>query len=274
MGSRGLRPPGKKFQFVCRPSSAEARAKKEKKEKKEKKGKTEKKESRKERKKELEEQNKKKKKKDGKQEATRAERDDGAELERGRGAELACPIANSITNLEQTRLGAFKQLYEEICARNPGKKVFFEFYAGAGKAAARASSHPGMVGIAIDYQQNPAWDLHTPGVLPFLKAEIPRPRVGGGHLGTECLSFSSARHGTPGSGCPPPLRDYGEHVWGKPDLSQKDQMKVDKGNMDARLSMDIIESFMAAKKPISMENGNNSIIWHLPKMKKELLPVA
>ena len=95
-------------------------------------------------------------------------------------------------------LGAFQETKEKILAASPEENVYLEFYAGTGKAAARACSKYGFLGIAIDYLADPAWDLHAPGALLYLQEKIRHPQTKGGHLGTECRSWSSARHGAAG----------------------------------------------------------------------------
>ena len=103
--------------------------------------------------------------------------------------------------------------------------------------------YDGWASIAVDYAQDPAWDLHTPGVVQIIIEEVvpATGRIHAGHVATECKSWSSARHGKPGSGCPMPLRDYRNNIWGFEGLSSKDELALKKGNQDACLSMDVVE---------------------------------
>jgi len=171
---------------------------------------------------------------------------------------------------DDLQLRGFQDLLEKAISVDPEKGVFLDFYAGAGKSAARAESKYGMIGVAIDIQKHPAWNLHTPGVVPYIRTKVRSGRVKAGHLATECSTFSSARHGKKGGTCPLPLRDYGENAWGFPDLCEKDRATLEKGNKDARLTLELIDLFIEYRVPISVENGDSSILWHLPEMKERL----
>ena len=171
---------------------------------------------------------------------------------------------------DDLQLKGFQDLLEKAISVDPEKGVFLDFYAGAGKSAARAESKYGMIGVAIDIQKHPAWNLHTPGVVPYIRTKVRSGRVKAGHLATECATFSSARHGKKGGNCPLPLRDYGENAWGFEDLCEKDRATLEKGNKDARLTLELIDLFIEYHVPISVENGDSSILWHLPEMKERL----
>ena len=168
---------------------------------------------------------------------------------------------------DDLQLKGFQDLLEKAISVDPEKGVFLDFYAGAGKSAARAESKYGMIGVAIDIQKHPAWNLHTPGVVPYIRTKVRSGRVKAGHLATECATFSSARHGKKGGNCPLPLRDYGENAWGFEDLCEKDRATLEKGNKDARLTLELIDLFIEYHVPISVENGDSSILWHLPEMR-------
>ena len=47
-------------------------------------------------------------------------------------------------------------------------------------------------------------------------------------------------------------------------------MKLELGNKDARLTLQLIDLFLQHDVPISVENGHSSILWHLPEIKERL----
>ena len=192
------------------------------------------------------------------------------ESESDDGDEVADRIIRSPMPEADHKLMGFIDLFEEAIAKYPKKGVFIDFYGGAGKAAARAEAKHGLIGVNIDWQKHHAWDLHTEGVLPYISEKVSSGRVKGAHIATECVSFSSARHGKPGQNCPVPLRDYKENAWGFPELRGKDLATLKKGNKDAHLTIGLVDVFEKNQVPISVENGDQSILWHLPEIKERL----
>ena len=186
------------------------------------------------------------------------------------GVEVTDRILRSPMPAADHMLKGFVDLFENALAKNPGKGAFIEFYGGEGKVSARAEKKYGLIGISIDYQAHSAWDLHTEGVMPYIAEKVSNGKVKAGHVATECKTFSSARHGKEGTNCPKPLRDYGENAWGYPDLCEQDRLKLELGNKDARLTLQLIDLFLKHHVPISVENGHNSILWHLPEMAERL----
>ena len=189
---------------------------------------------------------------------------------RGYQCENKSSIPTSPMPEDDCKLRGFVDLFEKAAAVNPKKGIFIEFYAGKGCVAARAEAKYDLIGIAIDNKDHPAWDLRVRGVVPFIRKQLRTGRVKGGHAGTECTSFSSARHGKEGDNCPKPLRDYGENAWGFPDLGEKDQEKLEAGNLDARVTLELLDAFEEYKVPMGVENGHTSILWHLPEFKEKL----
>ena len=54
------------------------------------------------------------------------------------------------------------------------------------------------------------------------------------------------------------------------DLSEKDQALLRTGNQDARITLRLIDAFEENQVVIAVENGDTSILWHLPEMKERL----
>ena len=249
------------------PEKSEKRKKekdsKKKKNKKQKKDKKQKKKDEKKRKK----HKKEKKRRIGSSISRKAE---DQESESDDGDEAADRIIRSPVPEADHKLKGFIDLFENAIAKYPEKGVFIDFYGGEGKAAARADSKYGLIGVVIDTKNHPAWDLHTEGVLSYISKKVSSGRVKGSHVATDCRSLSSARHGKPGGNCPRPLRDYHENTWGFPDLCGKDRATLENGNKDARLTLGLVDVFKKNQVPISVENGDNSILWHIPEMAERL----
>jgi hypothetical protein len=242
---------------------------KSEKQKKEKDQKKKKKHKKKKDKKQKNKDKKKKKKKKHKK-ARKDKKAKDRESESDDGDEVADRIIRSPMPEADRKLTGFIDLFEAAIAKYPEKGIFIDFYGGVGKVAARAESKYGLIGVNIDWQKDHAWDLHTQGVLPYISKKVSSGRVKGGHIATECTSFSSARHGKAGTNCPRPLRDYHENAWGFPGLCGKDLATLEKGNKDAHLTIGLIDVFEENQVPISVENGDNSILWHIPEIKERL----
>jgi hypothetical protein len=167
---------------------------KSEKQKKEKDQKKKKKHKKKKDKKQKNKDKKKKKKKKHKK-ARKDKKAKDRESESDDGDEVADRIIRSPMPEADRKLTGFIDLFEAAIAKYPEKGIFIDFYGGVGKAAARAESKYGLIGVNIDWQKDHAWDLHTQGVLPYISKKVLSGRVKGGHIATDCTSFSSARHG-------------------------------------------------------------------------------
>ena len=86
-------------------------------------------------------------------------------------------------------------------------------------------------------------------------------------LGMPCTSFSRARK-FDGLG-PPPLRTD-EYLWGLPNLSTKDRLKVHTGNALFALTLRVLEVCEQHGVPYALENPASSMAWLLAPMKRFL----
>ena len=66
-----------------------------------------------------------------------------------------------------------------------------------------------------------------------------------------------------------PLRDYGKNVWGLPDLSPRDQAKLEEGNRIARALLAIRDDLKKAGHAVALENGDMSMLFKVPEMHAE-----
>ena len=66
-------------------------------------------------------------------------------------------------------------------------------------------------------------------------------------LGTPCNTWSRARRG--GGNGPAPIRDS-NHLWGLPNLSEKDQSKIEVGNALLKFSAAVFRLCVSLKIPV------------------------
>ena len=103
------------------------------------------------------------------------------------------------------------------------------------------------------------YNLLDPNKQKLIRGWITANLVVAVWLGTPCNSFSTARDNPPG---PPPLRSD-KYVYGLPNLSQSDQVRVDIGNILAIFSASILLLCCRFYIPVCMENPFPSRIWKL-----------
>ena len=80
-------------------------------------------------------------------------------------------------------------------------------------------------------------------------------------LGTPCNTWSRARRG--GGNGPAPIRDS-NHLWGLPNLSEKDQSKIEVGNALLKFSAAVFRLCVSLKIPVVLENPLTSMLWKTP----------
>jgi hypothetical protein len=164
-------------------------------------------------------------------------------------------------------------------ARGSNAGVFLDLCCGKGGVGKRAEAVHGQRAIRADWaSEDPAiikCDLADPAIRTYIKTEIIDVSLTkkcfsvAGMLHVPCETFSSARHGKPGGRTPVPLRDYGENVWGLPGLTPRDQAKLEQGNKIARALLFIRDDLKNAGAPAGLENGDQSMLFKVPKMGAE-----
>jgi hypothetical protein len=65
-----------------------------------------------------------------------------------------------------------------------------------------------------------------------------------------------------------PLRNRGEGIWGIPGLKPLDQAKLEEGNAITRALFKYLDLFQKNSLPIGLENGDQSMLWFTPELKK------
>lgn len=149
------------------------------------------------------------------------------------------------------------------------KGFYVDLFSGKTKPVTKELRKQSATAVAFDTLLGPEFDLCNPLVKAAIVEYMRKGRVLGVACASPCGSWSCARHGTPGSGCPPPLRSRDpEHIYGFADLSARDQMRVNVGNATMRSSADYIKEGKEAKLPVVLENGILSMLWQAPEIKK------
>ena len=186
------------------------------------------------------------------------------------------PLMDSSSTNLQNFIVRSKVVLEEARASNAG--VFLDLCCGAGGVGKRAESVHGYRSISVDWKARESWiiqcDLADPAIRSWIKTEIIDDKNSSKNgvacmLHIPCETFSSARHGKPGGRAPVPLRDYGKNVWGLPDLSPRDQAKLEEGNRIARALLAIRDDLKKAGHAVALENGDTSMLFKVPEMHAE-----
>ena len=137
--------------------------------------------------------------------------------------------------------------------------VFLEIFSGVG-GVSRALRKRGIDTESIDVLKHADDDMLVTANQRRVLRMIRTNRVSGVWLGTPCTSLTRARHGTPGSGWPEPLRSS-ELPDGLPNLSDKDSQKVVDGNKLLEFSARVIKLCIRMKIPVAVENPCTSFLW-------------
>lgn len=139
------------------------------------------------------------------------------------------------------------------------KRFVVELFSGCARLS-KACSEEGYISIAYDIEYGSGCDLLNPDILGkicrFLKDNA--KDIALVWLGTPCTTWSRARED---DGGPQPLRDDSEHLYGRPNLHWKDEMKVKEGNALLNVSETIILLCQQNDIPWALENPWTSHIW-------------
>ena len=119
--------------------------------------------------------------------------------------------------------------------------------------------------VEVDICHGPQFDLLKQRCQQELLALVKSGKVVYVWLGTPCNSWSRARRWD-GRG-PGPLRDDHQFLLGYPDLSPKDQLKVENGNSLMRFSAKLFRLCLHLGIPVALENPHTSRLWLAPPIK-------
>ncbi|CAK0883435.1 unnamed protein product [Prorocentrum cordatum] len=134
-----------------------------------------------------------------------------------------------------------------------------QVFSGSGRLG-RAVAAEGLPVLLWDICLGPEYDLLSPQKRGLIRSWVRSGLVIGIHIGTPCNTWSRARDIPPG---PMPLRSDAFPL-GLPDLSVKDQAKVDAGNVFMIFSAGLMHEAIRANIPASNENPQTSRLWLAP----------
>ena len=158
-------------------------------------------------------------------------------------------------------------------ARKTSSKVVIELYGGL-CGMSRAVARRGGIAESFEIMRDPREDLRRRSQRRALFARIRAGRVAGIWIGITCASWSRARRAPPGSRMPCALRDDGEFILGLPNLSEKDQVKVDDGNDSLVFLCTLIDLCLKHNTMIVVENPCTSRLWIAPALVSRILRCA
>ena len=156
-----------------------------------------------------------------------------------------------------------------LCAAAGKKQVYLDIYSGAKAPVGTALQALGEIPLSFDTLLNPCHDVTLPIFRAIIGENLRQGVIGGTSLGTPCASWSVARHGNEHGGLPP-LRDRGAHIYGFPNLSANDHLRVELGNATMRASAFLISDHKSAGVPIMLENGIQSMLWAAPEIAQDI----
>ena len=116
--------------------------------------------------------------------------------------------------------------------------------------------------MALDVILSDAHDLFRPVVFEIISGCRESISISFIWLGTPCSSWSRARHDLPDSWGPRSRN----HIWGKPNLSDRDKERVKIGNRTLNYSNRIIKLAKTLFIPVVIENPDSSYLWHAPTL--------
>ena len=140
-----------------------------------------------------------------------------------------------------------------------------EIFAGSSRWSAAMASL-GIETEAYDILDGENVDILNGSVHRKLLAQIKQGVFRVVHFGFPCSSWSRARKND-GRG-PPPLRDDGEYLFGLPNLTQKDQERVDYANKLLEQTLILLEAAIKQGCIVTFENPRNSRVWKVPALEE------
>ena len=175
---------------------------------------------------------------------------------------VPCPASSSAAGTPDLRGVAVAAVLEAAWEETGHKGFYLDLFSGKKKLVTQELRKQGVHAVAFDTLLGPEFDLCNQDVKAAIINYIKNGKILGIACASPCGSWSAARHGTPSSGCPPPLRGRGlEEIYGLPGLSARDQTRVIIGNATMRATADYVKEMIVAKRPVVVENGITSMLW-------------
>ena len=185
---------------------------------------------------------------------------------------MSAPVARGCLSALEIGRQLDRELHHELSrAKHNRRQVFLELYSGAGIITKYIKSR-GFGCLAFDIAHGSHHDLLNTVVHKRIMGWIQSGVVRGIWLGTVCSSWSRARRGPLHSNWGP-LRDD-EHIWGLPNMSDRDCEKILLGNRTACNSASIIKCCERLSVPCILENPVASRLWQCPPIKASLTSQA
>ncbi len=164
--------------------------------------------------------------------------------------------------MHQSRKVDFKDLGQCV-QQEPDTPIALEIFSGSGHFSKALRKHLGAFVnvVELDYIHGPQFDLTKRSLQQFVLRLIRKRWVVAVWLGTPCNTWSRARRG--GGTGPGPIRDN-NHLWGLPNLSDKDQSKINVGNALLKFSAAVFRLCLSLNIPVVLENPLTSMLWQTP----------
>ena len=157
-------------------------------------------------------------------------------------------------------------------ARQIKKGVHFELYAGC-CGISKATAQEGGHAESYEILRSPLENLKLPSQRRALRRRIQSGEAKTLWIGLTCASWSRARRAPQWSKMPHALRDDDKFIYGLPDLSARDQARVDDGNDSLAFVASLIRLCLRCRVQVILENPGTSRLWITREM-QELLPKA
>ncbi|CAE8737419.1 unnamed protein product [Polarella glacialis] len=181
---------------------------------------------------------------------------------RSLGHEVRHPAAAILSGIG----GAAGSGYGQRHLSGASRTRFLELFAGTCRLSQTAADC-GIQAESWEIARSQHEDIMTTVNTASLYARLRAGSFCGIWLGVTCGSWTTARRGNPDySGWPPPLRSP-EYIWGLPNLSPADVLRVKAGNRTACWAARFFAAAAKLGVPVCIENPAGSRLWQCPPFK-------
>ena len=148
---------------------------------------------------------------------------------------------------------------DRALGRRPrGAQAFLDLFAGTGRVGKWMEKLSGLPSVRLDVKADPAFDLTSEAALKMVRGWIASRVVRAVWLAPPCSTWSVASRNTFRT---PVFID------GKPNLSEKNAIKVQFGNATALFTVCVVRACLIAGIPVAMENPQSSLLWQCPAVR-------
>ena len=153
------------------------------------------------------------------------------------------------------------KLFQPPSNVTPKNMWVIEIFSGCARLS-QSCADAGFYVIAFDIEYNHGCNVLSSHLETKLRSFIEQFKVAMVWFGLPCSSWSLARKW---DGGPPPLRDDDLHLWGRPNLSAKDRLKVGIGNDLLFFTRRLIQHCLNYVRWV-VENPWSSRVWKTPQL--------